>query len=142
MSVDGFQQCHKIRQTSRLAADCHSLPRSLRDKLETLAQRAEVLVDQAIADPSVRKRMTGKYMFDVFGGNGFLTQATNQLGLRGSVLDTTVGLRYGVTQPIVLTRMRQDVFAGKCVAGMISLPRQHTSCSSKIFRQCRHRKFA
>ena len=27
-------------------------------------------------------------MFDVFGGSGFLTKTTNQLGLRGYVLDT------------------------------------------------------
>ena len=34
-----------------------------------------------------------------------------------------------VTLPLVLARIRQDVSAGKCVAGMIRL---HTSCSSKV----------
>ena len=42
------------------------------------------------------------------------------------------GPRYDVTKPFVLTRIRQDVSAGKCVAGMISPPRQHTSCSFKV----------
>ena len=37
-----------------------------------------------------------------------------------------------MTQPLVLFRIRRDVFAGKCVAGMISPPRLHTSCSSKV----------
>ena len=32
-------------------------------------------VDGVIADPSAHKRMTGKYMLDVFGGFGFLTKA-------------------------------------------------------------------
>ena len=39
---------------------------------------------------------------------------------------------YAVSQPFVLTRIRQDVSAGKYVAGMISPPRQHTSGSPKI----------
>ena len=37
-----------------------------------------------------------------------------------------------MTQPLVLTRLRQDVSAGKCVAGMFSSPRLHTSCCSKV----------
>ena len=76
--------------------------------------------------------MTGKYMLDVFGGSGFFTKATNHLGLRGYVLDSKFGPRYDVTQPLVLTRIRQDVSAGTCFAGMISPPRQHTSCSLKV----------
>ena len=71
-------------------------------------------------------------MLNVFGGSGFLAKATNHLGSRGDVFDTKFGPWYDVTQPFVLTRIRQDVSAEKCVAGMISLPRQHTSCSSKV----------
>ena len=71
--------------------------------------------------------MTGKFMLDVFGGDDFLTMAANLLGLRGNVLDTKFGPKYDVSQPVVLTSIRQDVSAGKCVAGMISPPRQHTS---------------
>ena len=37
-----------------------------------------------------------------------------------------------MTQPLVLTRIRQDVSAGKCVAKVVSPLRQHTSCSSKV----------
>ena len=69
-------------------------------------------------------------MIHVFGGDDFLTRATNRLGLRGFVLDTKLGPRYGVSQPVVLAKIPQDV-SGKCVAGMISPPRQHTSCSPK-----------
>ena len=71
-------------------------------------------------------------MLDVFGGSGFLAKATNHLGLRGYVLDTMFGPRYDVTKLLVLTRIRQDISAGKFVAGMISPPRQHTLCSSKV----------
>ena len=41
------------------------------------------IVDKAFADPAVRKRMTGKYMLDVFGASGFVAKATNHIGLRG-----------------------------------------------------------
>ena len=54
------------------------------------------------------KRMTGKDVPDVFGGSGFVANATNHLGPRGYVLDTKFGRKYDVTQPLVLTRIRQD----------------------------------
>ena len=44
------------------------------------------MVDKATTNAAAHTRMTGKYMFDVFGGSGFLTKATNQLGFRGHVL--------------------------------------------------------
>ena len=62
-------------------------------------------------------------MLDVFSGSGFLAKATNHLGLRCYVLDTKFGSRYDVTKPLVLTRIRQDVSAAKCVEGMISTSR-------------------
>ena len=68
----------------------------------------------------------------MFGGSGFLSKATNHLGLRGHVPDTKSGLRCYVTQSLVITRIRQDVSAGKCVAGMLSPPRQNTWCSSTV----------
>ena len=88
--------------------------------------------------------MFGKHVLDVFGGGDFLTKATNRLGLCGHVPETKCGPKYDVAQALLFSpRIRQDVSAGKCVAGMISHPRQHTSCSSKIiFRQCCHRKLA
>ena len=76
--------------------------------------------------------MTGKYMFDVFGGLGFLAKAKNHLGLRGCVPDTKFEPKYHVTMLLVHARIRQDVSAGTCVAGMISRPRQHTSCSPTV----------
>ena len=44
------------------------------------------IVDEATANPAAFKRMMGKYVIDVVGGSGFLTEATNHLGLRGYVL--------------------------------------------------------
>ena len=90
------------------------------------------VVDKAFADPVVQKRMTGKFMLDVFGVSGFVAQATNQLGVRGYVLDTKFGPRYDVTQPLVLTGIRQHVFAGKCFAELISPPRHHSLCFHKV----------
>ena len=71
------------------------------------------------------------YLLDVFGGNDFLTKATNSLGLRGYVFDTKFGPRYDVTQPIVLTRIRQEVSTAKCVAGTMS-PTRPLSASAAI----------
>ena len=68
----------------------------------------------------------------MFGGFGFLSKTTNASGLRCHVLDTKFVPRCDVTQPLVLTGIRQDISARKCVARMISPPRQHTSCSSKV----------
>ena len=71
-------------------------------------------------------------MLDVFGGFGFVEKTTNSVGLRGYVLDTKFGPKYDATKPLVLSRIRQDVSTGKRVAAMISPPRQHSSCSSKV----------
>ena len=38
-----------------------------------------------------------------------------------------------MTQHLVLTGIRQDVSAGKCVAATMSPPRQHILCSDKLF---------
>ena len=100
---------------SRLAADHRSLPLTLQNTLETRATCRGI--DRAIANPPAHKRMTGKCMLDVFGGLAFLAKSSNHIGLRGYVFDTKVGPRYDVTKPLVLTRIRQDVSAGKCVAG-------------------------
>ena len=48
------------------------------------------------------------------------------------MVDAKFDCRYDVTKPLVLDRIRQYVSAAKCVAGMISPPRHHTSCSHKI----------
>ena len=80
------------------------------------------IVDRATANPSVRNRMIGKCVLNVFGGLGFLAEATNHLGVRFYVLDTKFGHRFDVMKPFVLPRIRQDVVAGKCVATMVSLP--------------------
>ena len=59
--------------------------------------------DKATACPAAHKRITGKKMFDVFGGSGFLTKATNHVAFRDYVRDTELGPRYDVTKPLVLT---------------------------------------
>ena len=50
------------------------------------------VVDEMIAPSSAHKSMSGKCMLDMFGGPGFEAEATNTLGLRGSVIDTKFGL--------------------------------------------------
>ena len=57
-SVESVQQCQKILQ--KQSSGGRSLPRPLRNKLETLAQRVEVLWT-AFADPVVHKRMMGNF---------------------------------------------------------------------------------
>ena len=69
-----------------------------RNKVETLASRAAVLLTKHVQiHPVVHRRVTGKYMLDEFGGSGFMSKATNHLGLRGYVLDTKFGPRHDVT---------------------------------------------
>ena len=136
--VESVQHCHKIQHKQpsggRLPLSPAPAPRQAGNTRAT----CRCVADKATASPAVHKRMTGKFLLDVFGGSGFLTKATHHLGLRGYVLDTKFALRYDVTQPLVLTRIRQDVSAGKCVAGTISPPRH----SKSYFRQCGHRKLA
>ena len=96
-------------------------------------QCAEVDVCKASASPAVHKRMTGKCLFDVFGGLGFLAKASKSSVIVWPMCSIQkFGPKYDVTKPVVLTRIRQHVSAGKSVAGMISTPRLHTSCSSQV----------
>ena len=49
------------------------------------------IVDRATASPLVHKRMTGKFLLDVFSGPGFFAKASHHVALRGNVLDTKFG---------------------------------------------------
>ena len=62
--------------------------------------------------------------------------------MRGFVVDSKFGPGCDVSQPIVLTRIRHDAFAGKCVAVMNSRPRPHFVFSEGYLRLCCHRKLA
>ena len=75
--------------------------------------------------------MIGKYMIDV---SDLASWQKRQITWVCVATCWTQSLDQGknVTELLVLTRIRQDVATGKCVAGMISPPRQHTSCSSKV----------
>ena len=68
-------------------------------------------------------------MIDVFGGSGFVANATNHLGLRGYALHTNFGPRHDMTNLFVFTRIRQDVSTGQ---QSFPPPRLHTSCSSLV----------
>ena len=61
-----------------------------------------------------------------------MSKATGHWCLRGFVLDTQFGPRYDVTQLLVLTLLRQDFSAGKCLAHMI-LHDTTTRAHAKIF---------
>ena len=87
----------------------------------------------ACADPAAHQRMTEKFLLDVFGGSGFVANATKHFGLAWiCARHKKFGPRYGVTKPLVLARIRQDASAGTSVAAMISPPRRHTLCSSHV----------
>ena len=88
------------------------------------------VVDEAFADPVVHTRIAGKFLLDVFGGSGFGAKTT--IIWVCVAMCSTRSLVHDVTQPLVLATIRQDVSARKCVAGLISPPREHTSCSSKV----------
>ena len=89
------------------------------------------IADNAMAHPSAHKHMIGKYMIDV---SDLASWQKRQITWVCVATCWTQSLDQGknVTQLLVLTRIRQDVATRKCVAGMISPPRQHTSCSSKV----------
>ena len=113
-SVECVQQCHKTRQKQSSGSRLPLSPAPTLRKAGNTRATCRGIVDKATASPAARKRVTGKYMLDVFGGSGFLRKTTKHMGLHG--------------HEVWSTRIRQDVSAGKCVAGMIS----HTSCSPKV----------
>ena len=112
-SIDQVKVFNTLQEVRKRSWWHHSLPRPLRNKVATLALRVEVLLTSDCWSSGTLTH-EWKVFADVFGGSGFLATAANRLGLRGHVLDTTYGPRYYVTKPFVLTRIRQDVSAGKC----------------------------
>ena len=98
-SVDNVQQCHKIRQKQSSGG---RLPLT-RARSRTCSCLRECF--------QLASRVTGARLRNVFSGHGFLTKATHRLGLRGFVLDTKFGPRCDVSQPLVPTRIRQNVSA-------------------------------
>ena len=104
-SVESFQQCRKMPQVQSLGGRLSS-SRSLTPKqVGNTCATCRGIADNAIAHPSAQKRIRRVWW----------------IWLRGkSVKSLRFGPKYDVTQPLVLTRIRQDVSAGKCVAAMIS----------------------
>ena len=74
-------------------------PRWVGREWKTLAQLVEVFLTKRLQVQPFTNA-PGKYFIDVFGGSGFLFQATNHWGLRGYVLDTKFRPKYDVTQPL------------------------------------------
>ena len=101
-----FSSVARYDKSSRLAGDYHSLARPLRHRLETLVQCAEVLL-------------------------------TKQLQVRRKS-HTSVGFAWLCARHEIWSQARRDTArcshqnSTKCVGGVISPPRQHTSCSSKV----------
>ena len=91
-----FQQCRKIRQKQSFGGRLSLSPSPSLKQAGNTCGTCRGIVDRAMATPSAHKRMTGKYMPDVFGG--LLAKATNNLGLRGRVLGTKLGPRCDVTK--------------------------------------------
>ena len=132
----GFQHCARSAKTRSVAP----LSPSPAPQAGNTRATSRGIVDMATSGPPGHRRTTGEYLLDVFGGSGFLSKATNHLGLRCHVLDTKFGPRYDVTQSLVLTRIRHDVSAGKCVEGMVfSSTTTQLVLFHSYFRQCCHR---
>ena len=94
-----FSSVARYDRSSRLEADCHSLLlplRSFSSQVDDWIVYARRVRWTWLPDKS-----------DESSGFALLCTVTN------------FGPRYDVPKPIVLTRIRQDVSAGKCVAGMI-----------------------
>ena len=72
-----FSHVTRYDKSSRLADDYPTLPLPLRDLIKNTRATCRGVVDKATASPTAPRRMTGKYMLDVFGGSGFMTKATN-----------------------------------------------------------------
>ena len=102
-SVESFQQCRKIPDEPSLGGRLPPSRSPAPKQVGSPRATCRGIVDNAIAHPSAQKRMTGKYMLDVFGGSGFVAKASNHLVLRGYVLDTKFGSKYGVTKSLLLT---------------------------------------
>ena len=82
-SVEGVQQCHKIRQMQSSGGRLPLPPAPASRQAGNTRAACRGVVDRATADPVYHQRMTRKYMLDMFGGSGFLTKATNLVGLCG-----------------------------------------------------------
>ena len=88
-SIDRVRGFRILQEVQKRGQWRHSLPRAPKQDGNTRATCRGVVYKTA--SPAAHKRMNGKYLFDVFGGSGFLARATTQMGLRGYVLDTKVG---------------------------------------------------
>ena len=103
-SCAGFQNFARSAKTRSLAPLSPSpTPKQVGNTRAT----CRGVIDKTIPSPAVRNRMTGNYFMDVFGGFGFLSKATNHLGLRGCVLDTKFGPWYDATQPYQISTRRR-----------------------------------
>ena len=71
--------------------------------------------------------------FDYFVAAKLFKTATGALGLSGL---TMYQARHSSASIERVRKIQQDVSAGKCVAGMMSPPRQHASRSPKVISAC------
>ena len=77
------QQCHKIEQVQSIGGRLQHSTSPVPNQVGNTRATCRSFVDKATASPADHKRMTGKYLLDVFGGRGFLPKVLNHLGLRG-----------------------------------------------------------
>ena len=140
--AEGFKTLQRVRRAfssvarydmgSRLAAVYHSLLPTFRNKLESLERGAEGLLIGRLRSHQLTSGWLESIRSTCLVDLAFGPKRQIILGLHCCVLDTKLGPRYDVTKALVLTRIGQDVSDGKCVAAVISPPRQHTSCSPKV----------
>ena len=95
--------------------------RPLRNKLEEHMQRAVVLLTKRVWRSNCLQNAWRVCWIWLRGkGNKLILVCVDMCSTQ------SFGSRHDVTQPLVLTWIRQDVSAGRRVAGKISLPRQHS----------------
>ena len=97
----GSGLCSAVSQdatSGRLAADNHSFL-TLRNKLETIARRAENLLVRRVWDHQLIKHMTGKHIVDVFVVLSTWQKRRDHVGLLCCVLDTEFDAWCDVTKP-------------------------------------------
>ena len=86
--MESVQQCRKIREKQssgkRLPLPVHHAPKQTGNTRAT----CRGIMGRTFVHPPAHKRITGKYMLDIFGGTGCLAEKTNHLGFRGAVLNT------------------------------------------------------
>ena len=79
-SVESVQQCHKIRQKQSSGGRLPLSPVPTPKQVGNTRATCRGFADKATASPAAFKRMTGKFLLDVFGGSGCPSKNNESFG--------------------------------------------------------------